>query len=161
MAKETEPQVEKLSNKILGGFLILISVAGFISTAILSVNDLEKIQNGTIPAISFLVLIVGITFYFPSMLEESPGEISTMRVVVLITILVFAIIYIKLGWTAGSFEEFNIDPSWVYILGLAFGSKAFQKFAEDEAENPKVPEAKAPEDASAALKMKTETTQSS
>ena len=84
------------------------------------------------PAISFLVLIVGISFYFPSLLEEKKGELSTMRVVVLIVVLVFAVVYIKLGWIAGSFEQFTIDTSWIYILGLAFGSKAFQKFAEEE-----------------------------
>ena len=55
-----------------------------------------------------------------------------MRVVVLIVVLVFAVVYIKLGWIAGSFEQFTIDTSWIYILGLAFGSKAFQKFAEEE-----------------------------
>jgi len=85
-----------------------------------------------LPAISFLVLIVGISFYFPSLLEEKKGELSTMRVVVLIVVLVFAVVYIKLGWIAGSFEQFTIDTSWIYILGLAFGSKAFQKFAEEE-----------------------------
>lgn len=39
---------------------------------------------------------------------------------------------IKNGWNAGSFEEFTIDQTWVYILGLAFGSKAIQKFGEGE-----------------------------
>jgi hypothetical protein len=39
---------------------------------------------------------------------------------------------VKLGWNAGTFEEFTIDSTWVYILGVAFGSKAVQKFAEEE-----------------------------
>ncbi len=116
----------------LGAFLIVLSIAGFTTTAIISITSLEKITNGTFPALSFLVLIIGMVFYFPSLLEEAKGEISTMRVVVLIVVLVFAVVYIKLGWVAGSFEEFVIDTSWIYILGLAFGSKAFQKFAEKE-----------------------------
>src|SRR5262249_15022491 len=115
-----------------GAILIILSIAGFITTAIFSVVDMERIANGTFPALSFLVLIVGLVFYFPSLLEESKGEVSTMRVVVLIVVLVFAVVYIKLGWVAGSFEEFFIDTSWIYILGLAFGAKAFQKFAEED-----------------------------
>ena len=67
---------------------------------------------------------------------ENKGEISTMRIIVLIVVLVFAVVYIKLGWVAGSFEEFFIDTSWIYILGLAFGSKAFQKFAENDDKTP-------------------------
>lgn len=118
--------------KLFGALLILISIAGFITTAIMSITNLEKITNGTLPAISFLILVIGIAFYFPTMLEEAKGEISTMRIIVLIVVLVFAVVYIKLGWVAGSFEEFFIDTSWIYILGLAFGSKAFQKFAEKD-----------------------------
>lgn len=125
---EKDTRVEKY----FGAVLILISIAGFITTAVFSVLDLERIANGTFPALSFLVLIIGLVFYFPSLLEESKGEVSTMRVIVLIVVLVFAVVYIKLGWVAGSFEEFFIDTSWIYILGIAFGSKAFQKFAEED-----------------------------
>ena len=115
-----------------GAFLILLSVAGFTTTAVLSITDLERITNGTFPAVSFLILITGLVFYFPSLIEERKGEVSTMRIVVLITVLVFGVVYIKLGWVAGSFESFVIDTSWIYILGLAFGGKAFQRFAEND-----------------------------
>ena len=124
---------QKLS-MYFGAFLILLSIAGFTTTAILSVTDLERITNGTFPAVSFLVLITGLVFYFPSLIEERKGEVSTMRIVVLITVLVFGVVYIKLGWVAGSFESFVIDTSWIYILGLAFGGKAFQRFAENDEE---------------------------
>lgn len=123
---------ETLFPEIFGIILILVGVAGFAATAVLSVTDIDKVTNGTIPALSFLVLMLGVTFAFPSLLEESKGDVSTMRVVVLIVVLVFATVYIKLGWIAGNFEAFTIDKSWVYILGLAFGSKAFQKFAEND-----------------------------
>jgi hypothetical protein len=32
----------------------------------------------------------------------------------------------------GSIGELTIDKAWIYILGLAFGSKVFQKFGEEE-----------------------------
>ena len=132
MSNHTEPD-QKLST-YFGAFLILLSVAGFTTTAILSITDLERITNGTFPAVSFLILITGLVFYFPSLIEERKGEVSTMRIVVLITVLVFGVVYIKLGWVAGSFESFVIDTSWIYILGLAFGGKAFQRFAENDEE---------------------------
>ena len=132
MSNQSEPD-QKLS-MYFGAFLILLSVAGFTTTAILSITDLERITNGTFPAVSFLILITGLVFYFPSLIEERKGEVSTMRIVVLITVLVFGVVYIKLGWVAGSFESFVIDTSWIYILGLAFGGKAFQRFAENDEE---------------------------
>jgi len=137
MSQETQVKKEEQSNgitlnSVFGMILILLGITGFTVTAWLSATDLEKVMNGTIPAVSFLVLMVGITFYFPSLLEERAKEISTMRVVVLIVVLVFATVYIKLGWVAGSYSEFVIDSSWIYILGLAFGSKAFQRFAEND-----------------------------
>ena len=55
-----------------------------------------------------------------------------MRVIVFAVVMVFVFIYVKLGWTAGTFEEFTIDSTWIYILGIAFGSKAIQKFAEED-----------------------------
>ena len=70
------------------------------------------------------------------MLVDAQREVSTMRIVVLITVLVFCVVYIKLGWVAGSFESFVIDTSWIYILGLAFGGKAFQRFAENDEGSP-------------------------
>ncbi len=115
-----------------GMLLLMLGVGGFITTAVLSCINPDMITNGTMPAVSFLIFIIGLIFVFPSLLEDAPGEVSTMRVVVLITVLVFAMVEIKLGWIAGDFESFTINRSWVYILGLAFGGKAIQKFAEAE-----------------------------
>ena len=55
-----------------------------------------------------------------------------MRVVVLMTISVLVMTTVKLAWTVSSLLEFRIDKSWIYILGLAFGAKAVQRFAEDD-----------------------------
>lgn len=134
---DAENKYKRYQNNLMGSVLILLGVAGFVTTAIYSLIDIEKVTNGTIPAVSFVTLIIGLAFYFPTLLEEDKNEISTMRVVVLIVVLVFAAVYIKLGWVAGGFEEFIIDTSWIYILGLAFGAKAVQKFAEEEEDSRK------------------------
>lgn len=121
-------------SKTAGKYLITAGVAGLILAAILSFTIYSGVDKGAIPAVSFLFVMIGMCFYFPSLLEESKGEVSTMRVVVFAVVMVFVFIYVKIGWNAGLFEEFKIDSTWVYILGLAFGSKAIQKFAEEEEE---------------------------
>ncbi len=128
--------MEKYFPKEFGLVLILLGIAGLFATAVVSFTKYAGLDAGTLPAVSFLTIILGMSFAFPSMLEEGKNEISTMRVVLFTVVLVFATLYIKLGWIAGTFEQFKIDSSWIYILGLAFGSKAVQKFGEDEKETP-------------------------
>jgi hypothetical protein len=55
-----------------------------------------------------------------------------MRFVVLAIVLVFSAITIKIGWQTSSFEDFKINTTWVYILGLAFGAKVAQTFNEED-----------------------------
>ena len=114
-----------------GRSLVVLGTIGFAVASILSFTEYSRLDEGALPASSFAFIIIGMAFAFPSLLQESKGEVSTMRVIVFTVVMVFAIIYIKIGWTAGSFSEFKIDSTWVYILGLAFGSKVFQKFGEE------------------------------
>lgn len=117
----------------IGVWLMLLGIVGFIFSVIINfIPALSVMDKGSTVAISFLFMMLGVSFYFPSMLEDPSGGLSTMRVIVFAVVMVFVIIYIKLGWNASEFEEFKIDRTWVYILGLAFGSKAFQKFAEEK-----------------------------
>ena len=113
-----------------GRILILVGAVGFVAASILSFTDYSGLDEGALPAGSFFLILVGMAFCFPSLLEESKGEISTMRVVVFAVTMVFSVIHLKIGWNAGSFKDFQIDQTWVYILGLAFGSKVFQKYGE-------------------------------
>ena len=119
-------------SKAAGRWLIILGIAGFITAVIFSLTKYSGVDRGAIPAVSFLFVMIGMCFYFPTLLQEDKGEVSTMRVAVLAVVMVFTFIYVKLGWNAGTFENFSIDSTWIYILGLAFGSKVFQKFAEEE-----------------------------
>ena len=83
---------------------------------------------------SFVFLLLGSAFVLPGLLREKSNDdqsYSTMRFVVLAIVLVFSAITIKIGWQTSSFEDFKIDSTWVYILGLAFGSKVAQTFNEE------------------------------
>ncbi len=118
--------------KTLGKLLIYAGILGFVYAAVMSFTIYSGLDRGAVPAASFFFILIGVCFHFPSLLEESPGRLSTMRIIVFAVIMVFVLIYVKIGWNAGSFEEFTIDKTWVYILGLAFGGKAMQKFAEQK-----------------------------
>ena len=114
-----------------GMALICIAIVGFIVSLFVNNNISYNFWGGTIPAISFLILMMGLVFKFPTMLEESPGQVSTMRIIVFAISMVFCVMYIRLAWNTSSLEGMKIDDKWVYILGLAWGSKVIQKFGED------------------------------
>jgi hypothetical protein len=123
------------SSRQFGRFLIACGIIGFFAAIVLSFTIYSGTDRGAIAAISFFFVMIGMCFYFPTLLQETGGQVSTMRVVVFAVVMVFCVIELKIGWTSGSFENFSIDPTWVYILGIAFGSKAIQKFAEED-DNP-------------------------
>jgi hypothetical protein len=126
----------KFESKSFGVWLIRMGVGGFVLAAIQSFTMWSGLDRGAVPAASIVLILLGMCFYFPSMLEDNTGGISTMRIVVLAVIMVFTLVYVKLGWNAGSFEDFTIDERWVYILGLAFGAKAAQRFGETDDDVP-------------------------
>jgi hypothetical protein len=117
---------------IFGRALIMIGAVGFMTSAVLSFTDYSGLDEGALPAASFFLILIGMVFHFPTLLEEAKGEISTMRVIVFAVVMVFCVVHLKIGWNAGSFKDFEIDNTWIYIIGLAFGSKVFQKFSEEE-----------------------------
>lgn len=118
--------------KITGVSLIALGVMGFIASIIIGFCPaLKEMDNGAMPAGSFFFIVLGLAFSFPDMLQDDTKSLSTMRVVVFMVVSVFCIVAIKIGWTAASFEQFTIDKAWIYILGLAFGSKVFQSFSEN------------------------------
>jgi hypothetical protein len=122
--------MKKFDMESLGKLLILLGIAGFIAAVVLFYTVYSGMDRGALPALSFLVLLIGIAFSFPSLLQDENGGLSTMRIIVFAVVLVFCTIYIKLGFIMDSFEQFTIDKEWVYILGLAFGAKAVQKYTE-------------------------------
>jgi len=121
--------------EIFGRFLIVLGAIGFMTSAILGFTDYSGLDEGALPAASFFIILIGMVFHFPTLLQEAKGEVSTMRVIVFAVVMVFAVVHLKIGWNAGTFKDFQIDNTWVYIIGLAFGSKVFQKFNEEEKKN--------------------------
>lgn len=135
MSKETSNSLATATYQSFGKTLLILGVVGFAFAILMSYSKWPDADNGAIPAASFLFIILGICFASPDVLEDETGGLSTMRIVVLITILVFGVVTLKLAWNLKTFDEWRIDSTWVYILGLAFGGKAFQKYSEIEAAN--------------------------
>lgn len=121
-----------------GLILIVLGTIGFLAAVIISFTAYSGMDQGALPAASFLSILIGIAFAFPSLLQDTSGGVSTMRITVFAIVLLFCTIYLKIGWSVSKFEEFSIDQRWVYILGLAFGSKAFQRFGEEEQGEPQI-----------------------
>ena len=114
-----------------GVLLIVCGTIGFLAAAIISFTPLSGLDQGALPAASFLAMMMGTSFAFPSMLQDSAtGGVSTMRIIVFAVVLLFCTVYLKIGWTITKLETLVIDQRWIYILGLAFGSKAFQRYGE-------------------------------
>jgi hypothetical protein len=118
--------------KAFGKWLIILGTIGFLVAVIISFTALSGLDQGALPAASFLSIMLGIAFAYPSLLQDTQGGLSTMRIVVFAVVLLFCVIYLKIGWTITKLETLTIDQRWIYILGLAFGSKAFQRFGEKE-----------------------------
>ena len=121
-----------INSKKIGKILIIAGLLGLFLAVVQSFTPYADLDQGALPAASFLGIMLGMCFYFPTMLEDGNGQVSTMRIIVFAVVMVFCVIYLKIGWSIRNFEVFTIDKTWIYILGLAFGSKVFQKFAEDD-----------------------------
>lgn len=121
-----------LNMKKIGKWLIISGLIGFLASVILSFTVISNLDQGALPAVSFLSIMLGFVFCFPSMLQEPAGGFSTMRIIVFAIVMLFCVIYLKIGWSITNFEQFSIDKTWIYILGLAFGSKVFQRYTESD-----------------------------
>ena len=110
----------KFTLPTFGQVLIVLGTIGFIATAILSFTVYAGLDQGSLPAASFLIIMIGIAFAFPSLLQDLSGGLSTMRIIVFAVVLLFCTIYFKIGWSISKYEDLSIDSQWVYILGFAF-----------------------------------------
>ncbi len=123
----------KTFTQTTGIVLIVISILGLIASGI--INYIIVQADGGLPAVSFFMLMVGIAFVFPELLQDSSNSLSTMRVIVFMVVSVFCLLYVKMGWELKDMKLFTIDKAWIYILGLAFGGKVVQSFSGDNKGN--------------------------
>ncbi len=112
--------------QFFGGWLIFVGIFILLLISILNVwlnSDFSRIA-----ATSFLMVMLGISFVFPSMLQDDNNGLSTMRVVVYMIVCVFIAFVVKDGWNIGKLVE--ISPNWMYLILTALGGKTVQSYTE-------------------------------
>lgn len=115
-----------------GALLVVLGLAGFATAVGLRFSS-DANSPGELPAASLLFILIGMAFYFPQLLEDENKGLSTMRLMTFMVVSLFSVVAMKIGWLAHTFEDWKVTETWVYILGLAFGSKLFQSFSENKA----------------------------
>jgi len=116
----------------LGLVLVLLGTAVLVGAAVFTCihGRTETSGAGSIAAVGMFIVIVGMVFFFPTLLAGDGGATSTMRVAVLLVVSLFVVLTINVGWGAPSLEKLKLDPNWTWVLAAALGGKAFQSFAE-------------------------------
>jgi hypothetical protein len=115
----------------LGNSLIGIGTMGFLFGAVTN-----RSNSGGVAAAAVFVTLIGLCIRTPTLLqdgtltEDSRPNYSSMRVVVLLLVTTFAVLTIKVGWSATSLDSLKLDDSWNWVLLLALGGKVGQSVAE-------------------------------
>lgn len=123
---------EKVGSRFIGILLIAFGIY-VIAHCLFPANPgkeiSDAIETGEKVAFGFFLIMLGMPFFFPDLLQGS--QVSTsMRIVVFMVVSVFVIITVKLAWSINDLSEFTIDNSWIYIIGLALGGQVTQNVVE-------------------------------
>ena len=108
----------------IGGFII-------IAIGIITIVIFALLNNSSIIAVSFFMIMLGIAFAFPTLLEGSEG-LSTMRIVVFMVTNLICLLMIKIGWGKDSLESIGLDQWWMGVIAFVFGAKATQSYFESK-----------------------------
>ena len=84
-------------------------------------------------AISFFVIMLGLAFAFPTLLEGNDG-LSTMRIVVFMVTNVICMLLLRIGWAKDiySLKDIGLDEWWMGVIAFVFGAKATQSYFESK-----------------------------
>lgn len=114
--------------QILGFWLIIAGVIALFFQ--LGLNAKGDEISGQKFGITFFIIMLGVAFANPDLLQDATGGLSTMRMVVFMFTNVICLIFIKVGWSVHNLEEFHLSASWVSLIAFVFGSKAAQSYFE-------------------------------
>jgi len=122
-----------------------LQIIGFslIGIGILYMTAFRIIRHFSTPegmAISFFLIMLGMAFAFPSLLQGGDKEMSTMRIVVFMMVNVICLLLIKTGWgnEIKSLKDIGLDQYWMGVIAFIFGAKATQSFFESRTARQKV-----------------------
>jgi hypothetical protein len=99
---------------------------------------------GDLPALAIGLILLGAVLSQRTLLEEEPGQVSTMRVALFAMVSLFAVLTMKAGWGAASVTDLKIDPWWTTLLTAAIAGKAAQRGLERTNEPAATPPTRSP-----------------
>ncbi|MEI6682204.1 MAG: hypothetical protein WCO44_06230 [Bacteroidota bacterium] len=120
------------------GFTLIISGIVYLFAMLFSGGTAETtaLSGGKI-AIAFFIVMTGVAFAFPSLLQDQTEGLSTMRIVVFMVVNVICILLLKIGWGQKNLGDVGLDQYWVGVIAFVFGAKATQSFFESKMAVPK------------------------
>lgn len=131
-------------NRIMPVFGLIMIVFGLVFFVISIIHPgifIKNNQRGANEvAIAFFIVMLGLAFAFPKLLQEQNGTISTMRIVVFMMANVICMLLLKIGWNVASLKDIGLNGNWMGVIAFLFGAKVAQKYFEkskadkDEAE---------------------------
>jgi hypothetical protein len=122
-----------------GSLLLFLGAGGLVASGLSRLFDGRRPTDGALPACALVLTLLGFAARFPAVLQDGTtnatgeGNVSAMRVAVLMIVSVFSLVTVKAGWSAETLTDLKIDPSWGWVLAAALGGKAAQSFAENAA----------------------------
>jgi hypothetical protein len=117
----------KISFLQIIGFIVILS--GLIY---LFVRQIFFKLNGETIAIDFFTIMLGFSFAFPDLLQDSNKGLSTMRIVVFMMINVICMLLLKIGWHSITLSAIGLDQYWMGVIAFVFGAKAAQTYFESK-----------------------------
>jgi hypothetical protein len=120
--------------QFIGFSQILIGVLFLLYKIIFPMNGMNKLITGEEMALTFFIIMLGLSFVFPSLLKNQNKGLSTMRIAVFMIINVICLLLLKIGWNPDikTFKDIGIDWYWTGIIAFVFGAKATQAFFESK-----------------------------
>ncbi len=85
-------------------------------------------------AISFFMITLGVSFVFPSLLQDQNKGLSTMRITVFMMTNIICMLLLKIGWSdkINSLKDIGLDQWWMGVIAFIFGAKATQSYFENK-----------------------------
>jgi hypothetical protein len=119
--------------QLIGIFIMFIGI-GYLVVFILN-GKVHYLSSEKI-AISFFMIMLGVSFAFPDLLKGQSKDLSTMRIIVFMFANVICMLLLKIGWEKASLTSIGLDGYWMGVIAFLLGAKAGQKYFENFRANP-------------------------
>ncbi|HVW95567.1 MAG TPA: hypothetical protein VHA56_06340 [Mucilaginibacter sp.] len=126
--KLLDKSTEKVTYLQILGFVL---IAAGVVCILISLTPVLTL-TGECLSVIFFIIMLGVAFSFPDLLQDQNQGISTMRLVTFMMINVICMLLLKIGWLQPSLNGIGINAYWMGIIAFVFGAKATQAYFESK-----------------------------